>query len=141
MSFYFVIAQNQKRSRPTRKSQNHKVLIEEKIRFQHEESVIMLLVIACHIFGVCVGSFAGLVFFSLYLAGKIRAFDRKGHVTKICLVILPWLAATFVGITLIDDYWHHWNDVVAGALLGLCHLFNDRLEEKTWPSSSCLSFL
>lgn len=63
-------------------------------------------------------SFAGLVFFSLYLAGKIRAFDRKGHVTKICLVILPWLAATFVGITLIDDYWHHWNDVVAGALLG-----------------------
>lgn len=72
-------------------------------------------------------SFAGMVFLSLYLAGKLRVFNRKGYMTKVCLVILPWLVATFVGISLIDDYWHHWEDVVAGAILGtvitmICYL-------------------
>ncbi|XP_042460671.1 lipid phosphate phosphatase 2-like [Zingiber officinale] len=64
-------------------------------------------------------SFAGLGFFSWYLAGKIRAFDRRGHVAKLCLVMLPLSAATVVSITLVNDYMHHWDDVFAGGLLGL----------------------
>ncbi|KAM2539859.1 hypothetical protein TB2_025108 [Malus domestica] len=64
-------------------------------------------------------SFAGLGFFSLYLSGKIQAFDRKGHVAKLCIVILPLLVASLVGVSLVDDYWHHWQDVFAGGLLGL----------------------
>ncbi|XP_065848460.1 lipid phosphate phosphatase 2-like isoform X2 [Euphorbia lathyris] len=64
-------------------------------------------------------SFAGLGFLSLYLSGKIQAFDRKGHVAKLCIVFLPLLSACLVGISRVDDYWHHWQDVFAGGLLGL----------------------
>lgn len=79
----------------------------------------------CSNFGcISAGSFAGMVFLSLYLAGKLRVFNRKGYMTKVCLVILPWLVATFVGISLIDDYWHHWEDVVAGAILGSSSFFS-----------------
>ncbi|KAG4937705.1 hypothetical protein JHK85_052624 [Glycine max] len=64
------------------------------------------------------GSFSGLGFLSLYLSGKIKAFDRKGHVAKLCIVFLPLLVASLVGISRVDDYWHHWQDVFAGGLLG-----------------------
>ncbi|TYG60693.1 hypothetical protein ES288_D07G087300v1 [Gossypium darwinii] len=59
-------------------------------------------------------SFAGLGFLSLYLSGKIKAFDRRGHVAKLCIVFLPLLVASLVGISRVDDYWHHWQDVFAG---------------------------
>ncbi|KAF8399069.1 hypothetical protein HHK36_014935 [Tetracentron sinense] len=64
-------------------------------------------------------SFAGLGFLSLYLAGKLKAFDRRGHVSKLCIVFLPLLAASLVAVSRVDDYWHHWQDVFAGGLLGL----------------------
>ncbi|XP_027124824.2 lipid phosphate phosphatase 2-like [Coffea arabica] len=72
-------------------------------------------------------SFAGLGFLSWYLCGKIKAFDQRGHVAKLCLVILPLLVAALIGISRVDDYWHHWTDVFAGALIGsvvcsLCYL-------------------
>ncbi|KAF5192059.1 lipid phosphate phosphatase 2-like, partial [Thalictrum thalictroides] len=63
-------------------------------------------------------SFAGLGFLSLYLSGKIKVFDRRGHVGKLCIVILPILMACLVGISRVDDYWHHWQDVFAGGLIG-----------------------
>ncbi|KAF7808836.1 lipid phosphate phosphatase 2-like isoform X1 [Senna tora] len=58
-------------------------------------------------------------FLSLYLSGKVKAFDRRGHVAKLCIVFLPLLAASLVGVSRVDDYWHHWQDVFAGGLLGL----------------------
>ncbi|XP_047341357.1 lipid phosphate phosphatase 2-like [Impatiens glandulifera] len=64
-------------------------------------------------------SFAGLSFLSLYLAGKIKVFDQRGHVAKLCLLFLPILMACLVAISRVDDYWHHWQDVFAGGLLGL----------------------
>lgn len=64
-------------------------------------------------------SFAGLGFLSWYLAGKIRVFDRKGHVAKLCIVFLPLLCASLIAVSRVDDYWHHWQDVFAGGLLGL----------------------
>ncbi|URD91737.1 Lipid phosphate phosphatase [Musa troglodytarum] len=64
-------------------------------------------------------SFAGLGFLSWYLAGKIQAFDRRGHVAKLCIVFLPLLLASLVAISRVDDYWHHWQDVFAGGLLVL----------------------
>ncbi|KAL5227529.1 hypothetical protein ABZP36_015794 [Zizania latifolia] len=72
-------------------------------------------------------SFAGLGFLSLYLSGKIKVFDRQGHVAKLCIMILPLLIASFVGISRVDDYRHHWEDVFVGGLLGfimamLCYL-------------------
>ncbi|RVW16970.1 putative lipid phosphate phosphatase 3, chloroplastic [Vitis vinifera] len=65
------------------------------------------------------GPLQALGFLSLYLSGKIQAFDRKGHVAKLCIVFLPLLAASLVGVSRVDDYWHHWQDVFAGGLLGL----------------------
>lgn len=67
------------------------------------------------------GSFAGLGFLSLYLSGKLQTFDRRGHVAKLCIVFLPLLVASLVGISRVDDYWHHWQDVFAGGLLGMRH--------------------
>ncbi|XVE72129.1 hypothetical protein DITRI_Ditri11bG0013700 [Diplodiscus trichospermus] len=63
-------------------------------------------------------SFARLGFLSLYLSGKIQAFDRRGHVAKLCIIFLPLLVASLVGVSRVDDYWHHWQDVFAGGLLG-----------------------
>ncbi|KAI8000101.1 Lipid phosphate phosphatase 2 [Camellia lanceoleosa] len=64
-------------------------------------------------------SFAGLGFLSWYLAGKIQAFDRRGHISKLCIVFFPLLLASLVGVSRVDDYWHHWPDVFAAALIGL----------------------
>lgn len=64
------------------------------------------------------GSFAGLGFLSWYLAGKIKVFDRKGHVAKLCIVLSPLLLAALVAVSRVDDYWHHWQDVCTGGLLG-----------------------
>ncbi|KAF2322546.1 hypothetical protein GH714_018767 [Hevea brasiliensis] len=38
---------------------------------------------------------------------------------KIMHYFLPLLAAALVGISRVDDYWHHWQDVFVGAILGL----------------------
>lgn len=62
--------------------------------------------------------FSGLGFLSLYLAGKLQLFNGRGHVAKVAVVFTPLLAATLVGLSRVDDYWHHWQDVFAGALLG-----------------------
>ncbi|KAK3189391.1 hypothetical protein Dsin_028952 [Dipteronia sinensis] len=66
-----------------------------------------------------IGSFAGLGFLSFYLSGKIKVFDRRGHVAKVCLVLLPLLVASLVAVSRVSDYWHHWQDVFAGGLIGL----------------------
>lgn len=66
----------------------------------------------------CAGSFAGLGYLAMYLAGKIGFFDRRGHSWKFFPLVLPLLGAAFVGISRIDNYWHHWYDVVVGSLLG-----------------------
>lgn len=60
----------------------------------------------------------------MYLSGKIRVFDRRGHVAKLCIVILPLLVAALVGVSRVDDYWHHWTDVFAGGLLGIGIIFH-----------------
>ncbi|KAM0833950.1 hypothetical protein ACQ4PT_063937 [Festuca glaucescens] len=64
-------------------------------------------------------SFAGLGFLTWYLAGKLAAFDRKGHIAKLCMVFLPLLVASLVAVSRVDDYWHHWQDVFAGSIIGL----------------------
>ncbi|KAM7479672.1 hypothetical protein LguiA_027885 [Lonicera macranthoides] len=63
-------------------------------------------------------SFAGLGFLAWYLCGKIKVFDRRGHAAKLCIVVLPYLSAALIGVSRVDDYWHHWTDVFTGALIG-----------------------
>ncbi|KAI4350964.1 hypothetical protein L6164_005366 [Bauhinia variegata] len=64
-------------------------------------------------------SFAGLGFLAWYLSGKTRLFDRRGHIGKLCIVLLPLLLAGLVGISRVDDYRHHWQDVLTGGLIGM----------------------
>lgn len=45
-------------------------------------------------------------------------FDTKGHIAKLCLVLLPLLISSLVGVSRVDDYRHHWQDVFAGGLIG-----------------------
>ncbi|KAK4750808.1 hypothetical protein SAY87_004290 [Trapa incisa] len=65
-------------------------------------------------------SFSGLVFLSWYMSGKfnIRFPYRAGQMPKLCLVFLPILAAALVGVSRMDDYWHHWQDIFVGAMIG-----------------------
>ncbi|KAG8217763.1 phosphatidic acid phosphatase type 2/haloperoxidase [Butyriboletus roseoflavus] len=63
-------------------------------------------------------SFAGLGFLSFYIAGKMHLFDTKGHAHKVWMSATPLAGATLVAISRTMDYRHHWEDVVAGAILG-----------------------
>ncbi|GMY15287.1 lipid phosphate phosphatase 2-like isoform X1 [Fagus crenata] len=76
-------------------------------------------------------SFAGLGFLAWYLSGKIRVFDRRGHVAKLCVLFLPLLIAALVGVSRVDDYWHHWTDVFAGSLIGWApHAYFEKVAER-----------
>jgi len=46
-------------------------------------------------------------------------FDRRGHVAKLCIVFFPLLVASMIAVSRVDDYWHHWQDVCAGGLIGM----------------------
>ncbi|KAH7914956.1 PAP2-domain-containing protein [Hygrophoropsis aurantiaca] len=64
-------------------------------------------------------SFAGLGFLSFYLAGKLHLFDTRGHHFKAWLSVTPLFGATLVAISRTMDSRHHWQDVIAGSILGL----------------------
>ena len=83
-----------------------------------------------------VDAFAGLGFVWLYLSGKIKAFDKRGHVSKLCIVFLPLLVASLVGISRVSDYRHHWQDVFVGGILGLCFYTSPSLSLSS-PSCFC----
>jgi len=58
-------------------------------------------------------------YLALYVAGRVKLFDGHGHGWKIFLFLAPFMGATVVAITRVDDYRHHWEDVVVGCLVGL----------------------
>lgn len=64
-------------------------------------------------------SFAGFTYLSLYLAGKLHLFDRRGHAVTAWLCGTPLMAATLIAVSRTMDYRHHATDVIAGGLLGL----------------------
>lgn len=64
-------------------------------------------------------SFAGLTFLSLYTAGKLHLFDTRGHTAKAWVSVLPLFGAALVAVSRTMDYRHHWQDVLAGSILGL----------------------
>lgn len=65
-------------------------------------------------------TFAGLGYFSLYLAGKLGVFRRNsGHTWKAVIVLIPLLGACLVALTRTLDYHNDFDDITAGALIGL----------------------
>ncbi|XP_034104036.1 putative phosphatidate phosphatase [Drosophila albomicans] len=61
-------------------------------------------------------AFYGLVFMALYLQ-SIRLSPSSTLLRPLCQLVCVALA-TFVGLSRVMDYKHHWSDVVAGSLLG-----------------------
>mmetsp|Transcript_4623 Transcript_4623/g.10031 ORF Transcript_4623/g.10031 Transcript_4623/m.10031 type:complete len:276 (-) Transcript_4623:429-1256(-) len=69
-------------------------------------------------------SFAGLAYLSWYLLGKLwmcRSLRWSGHLWRLLFCTSPCVLALWVGLSRIEDYWHHWEDVMVGCFLGnLC---------------------
>ncbi|DBA69974.1 TPA: hypothetical protein ACH3X2_012463 [Trebouxia sp. C0005] len=68
-------------------------------------------------------STSGLAYLSLWLAGKLHCFDGHGHPWKAIVSVMPTGLAVWIGITRLQDYWHHWEDVTVGFLLGVLCAF------------------
>ncbi|KAF9998897.1 hypothetical protein BGZ80_008319 [Entomortierella chlamydospora] len=64
-------------------------------------------------------SFGGLGFLSMYLAGKIHLFDRRGHIYKSLVVLAPLILAALIATSRVADYRHHWQDVTVGSTIGV----------------------
>eukprot|EP00897_Mesotaenium_endlicherianum_P001464 jgi/Mesen1/1345/ME000013S00835 len=63
-------------------------------------------------------TFAGMAYLAIYLAGKLRVAEKDARLWKLGAVLAPLLAATLVGVTRLDDYKHHWDDILVGSLFG-----------------------
>ncbi|KAJ2714194.1 hypothetical protein H4R19_001857 [Coemansia spiralis] len=63
-------------------------------------------------------AFAGLGFIALWLGGHLNIGDCRGRTYKAFVMLTPLLGALLIGISRTKDYRHHWQDVLAGALLG-----------------------
>ncbi|XP_024532126.1 putative phosphatidate phosphatase [Selaginella moellendorffii] len=89
------------------------------------------------------GSFAGLGYLSWYLAGRIKFAGHRGRIIKFVIAALPLVGATLVAISIMNDYWHHWSDVVAGAVIGtiLCSILREFLTavalSQVWSLERC----
>jgi len=58
-------------------------------------------------------------FLSMYMCGKLRLMDKRGHFWRVVVTCAPLVFALFVAISRTMDYRHHWEDVVVGSLVGL----------------------
>eukprot|EP01114_Cavostelium_apophysatum_P010281 TRINITY_DN2382_c0_g1_i1.p1 TRINITY_DN2382_c0_g1~~TRINITY_DN2382_c0_g1_i1.p1 ORF type:complete len:282 (-),score=22.70 TRINITY_DN2382_c0_g1_i1:516-1361(-) len=71
------------------------------------------------------GCFAGLLFLTLYLLGKLRVFNNhtSGVVPKAVLACLPLALACFVAVSRTMDYHHNFDDIIAGSLIGIASAY------------------
>ncbi|KAJ7170481.1 lipid phosphate phosphatase 1 [Mycena crocata] len=86
-------------------------------------------------------AFSGMTFLSFWIAGQTSAWCnaplpaaslRSSRLGRLSLTLLPFCWATFVGVTRLEDYRHHKEDVIAGGFIGIlcaviCYLV-------FWPS-------
>jgi len=78
-------------------------------------------------------SFAGLGYLSLWLGMRLAhgATSRAGQLWKVLIAAIPYLLAGWIGLSRIQDYWHHWEDVLVGAFIG--HVTAYVLFRARWP--------
>lgn len=69
--------------------------------------------------GHTTAAFAGFVFLSLYLNGRLKIFaNYHPAVWKLAAVYAPVLGACLIGGALTIDEFHNWYDILAGATIG-----------------------
>ncbi|KAJ2189908.1 hypothetical protein EV181_001347 [Coemansia sp. RSA 532] len=64
-------------------------------------------------------SFCGLTFAALYLASHFHYNDQRGHAYKSIVFYLPLFCAALIAVSRTADYHHHWQDVLAGSVMGI----------------------
>ena len=62
--------------------------------------------------------FSGMMFLSLLISGELKVFAGNGSLLRLCIALLPLVYACIIGITRTRDYWHNFDDVLGGTLLG-----------------------
>lgn len=67
-------------------------------------------------------AFASMCFVSLYLMGKLHVFGEigRGRTWRLILSIIPLFLAMLVAVSRTADYHHHYQDVIAGSMIGIC---------------------
>jgi len=65
-------------------------------------------------------SFAGLLFLTYFTAGKLRCFSAPApkSLLNFIIALCPSLLALFIALSRYCDYWHHYQDVVWGSVIG-----------------------
>ena len=55
------------------------------------------------------------------MCGKLQCFvqEGRGKSWRLCMAMVPLMAATGVGVSRIHDNMHHWDDVVVGGMIGM----------------------
>jgi len=75
--------------------------------------------------GHSTAAFAGFVFLYLYLNAKLKVFSNyHPAMWKLIVIYAPVLGAVLIGGALTIDKFHHWYDVVAGAVIGTVMAFS-----------------
>ncbi|OUM57600.1 hypothetical protein PIROE2DRAFT_17361 [Piromyces sp. E2] len=64
-------------------------------------------------------AFVTMTYLTLYLAGQLRIFEGKGRAWKCFIVTIPLFFASYVPFSRLMNYRHHWQDVLAGSLIGI----------------------
>lgn len=68
--------------------------------------------------------FAGLIYGSLYLNGKLKLFaNSRPQYWKLVLCFVPILAAILMVASLTIDHYHHWYDILVGSTIGTMFAF------------------
>ncbi|CAF3608925.1 unnamed protein product [Rotaria sordida] len=74
--------------------------------------------------GHSTAAFAGLVYCSLYLNGKLKIFSNyRPQYWKFALFYAPLLGAVLIALSLTIDHYHHWYDILVGSIIGTMFAF------------------
>lgn len=75
--------------------------------------------------GHSTAAFAGFIFLYLYLNAKLKVFaNYHPAMWKLIVVYMPVLGACLIAGSLTIDEYHHWYDVLAGAIIGTVMAFS-----------------
>lgn len=66
-------------------------------------------------------AFAGLGYLALYVyagIGQLQPRCWRRSLWRLLLAGCPWCVALWVALSRMQDYWHHWEDILVGGVLG-----------------------